>query len=119
MKSRVTIHRETFPDQPAVNAQGFTVRSFTTVATNVPFRLASPRGATGSRTVRVGDAEVEVATQEGHLPVGTDLADRDLLHVTYGENVGRWLRVVEALPADQQTARRVPVVEDQKPEVLP
>ncbi|ROR91767.1 hypothetical protein EDD33_2642 [Nocardioides aurantiacus] len=119
MTSRVTIHRETYPDPPETDAAGFTVRSFTTIATDVPFRLASPRSTTGSRTLRVGDSEVEIATQEGHLPTWqTDLADRDLLRVTAGEHAGRWLRVVEASAADQQTARRVPVVEDQKPEVL-
>ncbi len=119
MQSRVTIHRETYPDPPETDAAGFTVRSFTMVATDVPFRLASPRSTTGSRTLRVGDSEVEIATQEGHLPTWqSDLADRDLLHVTAGEHVGRWLRVVEASAADQQTARRVPVVEDQKPGVL-
>ncbi len=104
---------------PETDANAFVIRSFTTVATDIPVRLASGRGVTGSRKLRVGDSEVEIATQEGHLPTRqTDLADRDLLHVTAGEHVGRWLRVVEASAADQQTARRVPVVEDQKPEVL-
>ncbi len=120
MTSRVTIHRETYPDPPATDANGFSVRSFDTVASAVPFRLASKRGSTGSRTVRVGDSEVEVAVQEGHVPTWvTDLADNDLFEVTAGENAGRWLRVVEASSADQQTARRVPGVEEQKPEVLP
>ncbi len=118
MTSRVSIHRETYPAPPETDAAGFTVRSFTTVATDVPFRMPPGRSSGRSRTVRVGDSEVQVATREGHFPVGTQLDDEDLVHITAGENAGLWLRVIDGTPADQATALRVEVVEDQKPEVL-
>lgn len=83
-----------------------------------PFRLGgSERGGAGSRTLDVGGVEVQVATRVGHFPHDTTgLADGDLIDVTAGENAGLVLRIVEAAWQDQSTARRVPVVETQRPE---
>lgn len=114
MTSRATVRRRT---GTAPGPDGFDVDTYATNLTAVPFRLGgSSRGGSGSRTLRVGDSEVEVAVRVGHFPAATQgLADGDLIEVTAGENVGAVLRIVEASWADQQTARRVPVVEEQRP----
>ena len=115
MTSRVTIHRED-PENPTTDGRGLEVAGYTTVTTDVPFRLAATRGNGRSRTVRRGDSEVEVAVREGHMPTWVDdLSDRDVLEVTSGESAGRFFEVVDATPADQQTARRPEVVEIDKP----
>ncbi len=114
MTSRVTIHRK---NGRAKDADGLDVTAWLTVATSVPFRLSAGRNVTSSRTVRVGESEVEVATREGHMPTWqTDLRDGDLLQVTAGEHAGAVVQVIEASFGDQQTARRVPVFEVDRPE---
>lgn len=112
MTSRATVRR---PSGAAEGRFGATV--WADVLTDVPFRLAgSVRGGSGSRTVRIGETEVEVATRVAHFPADTaGLRDGDLIDVTAGECAGLVLRVVEASWTDQQTALRVPVVEDQRP----
>jgi hypothetical protein len=108
MTSRVTIRRTA----AATIVDGYEVPGWSTVDVAVPFRLQG--GST--KTVTVGGVEFQEATAIGHLPAGTDLADGDLLEITVGEWVGSVFRVVEAVKGDQQTARRVPVVEVQRPE---
>ena len=108
MTSRVTIRRTAAP----TTVDGYEVPGWSTVATAVPFRLQG--GST--KAVTVGGVEFQEATAIGHLPAGTDLADGDLLDITVGEWAGSVFRVVEAVKGDQQTARRVPVVEVPRPE---
>jgi hypothetical protein len=50
------------------------------------------------------------------LPHDTVLRDGDLIEVTAGELTGSVWHVVEADAADQQTARRVPVIAAEHPE---
>jgi len=117
MTSRVTIRRPPAPGATATVVNGFEVRAWSTVASGVPFRLGGNQGAGAYRRVTVGSAEVQVATRIGSLPASqTDLKDGDFLDVTAGESAGLVLRVVEAIWQDQATARRVPVVEVQRPE---
>jgi len=80
-------------------------------------RLAGTSGgAAQTRRVSIGQTEVQLAVREWHCPVGTtNLRDGDVIEVTAGENAGIFLRVIEATGQDQSTARRVPVVEIQKP----
>lgn len=87
------------------------------VHTNIPFRLGgSNSGSAGSRTLHIGDGDIEVAVRVGHFRAATtDLADGDLVDITAGENAGLVLRIVEADWQDQATARRVPVVTTQRP----
>lgn len=82
-----------------------------------PFRLGgSERGGSGTRTVTTGGVELQVATRVAHFPAAvTTLADDDLIEVTAGENTGAVLRIVESDWADQQTARRVPVIAADRP----
>jgi hypothetical protein len=101
---------------PLTDSDGFEVDAWETVYEG-PFRLSgSPRGGAGSRTVRVGDVDVELAVRVGNFPAATTgLRDGDLIQITGGENAGGFLRIVEASWQDQATALRVPVVEAQRP----
>lgn len=115
MVSRVTIRRTA---ASTVDGAGFEVPGWTVVATDVPFRLGgSEQGGAGTRTVNVGGVDVQVATRVGSFPASqSNLKDGDYLDVTEGESAGLVLRVVEATWQDQATARRVPVLEVQRPE---
>ena len=115
MTSRARVRHATGGTTPGPD--GFDVPEWATVHTDIPFRLGgSDRGGAGTRTVRVGESEVQVAVRVGHFPADTTgLADGDLVEIIAGENAGGVYKIVEASGADQQTARRVPVVETQRP----
>lgn len=105
MTSVCTIRRQ---GGTTTDPDGFKVPGWTSVHTDLPCRIKG--GA--SRTVTIGGVEFQEATAEAHLPASTlDLADNDVLDLTAGEWAGSAFRVVEAVKGDQQTARRVPVVE--------
>lgn len=115
MTSRAAVRRKT--GAMTTGADGLQVPEWATIHTNIPFRLGGANGgSSGTRTETIGGVEVQVATRVGHFPAGTSLADSDHIEITAGENVGLVLRIVEAEGADQQTARRVPVVSVQRPE---
>lgn len=74
-------------------------------------------GSDGTRTLTVGQTEVQVAVRVWKCPAATvDLQEGDVIQISAGENAGIYLRVVEAAWEDQATQRRVPVVETQEPE---
>lgn len=116
MTSRVVVMRKTgLTDQD--EETGAEVPEWAAVHIDIPFRLGGSKGSAGTRTVTVGAAEVQVATRVGSFAYDTDdLLDGDLIDITSGENAGLVLRIVEADWADQQTARRVPVVSESRPE---
>lgn len=116
MLSTVAVMRDT--GTTTEDADGFQVPVWATVYASTPFRLGgSNQGSTGTRAVTVGTTELQLAVRTGHFPFDTDLLqDGDLIDVTAGENAGLVLRIVEADPQDQATARRVPVVAVQRPE---
>ena len=111
MLSRATVYRKT--GAMTTDADGFEVPEWVVIYTDLPCRIAS---STTSRTVTIADGvEVQVAQRVLHFPHDTtDLRDGDLVDVT-GEASGVY-RIVEADAADQQTARRVPVVATERPE---
>lgn len=113
MTSRAVIKR---PGGTTTDANGYEVDGWTVIYSG-PFRLSgSTRGGAGSRTVSVGDVDVELAVRVAHFPATTTgLRDGDLIEVTGGENAGGFLRIVEASWQDQATALRVPVVEAERP----
>ncbi|WP_181312468.1 DUF6093 family protein [Nocardioides campestrisoli] len=83
----------------------------------LPFRLGGTRGAGQTRTVSTPAGDVQVALRTGSFPnEGPDLQDGDLIAIVAGERAGTFWSIVEADAADQQTARRVPVVAAQRPE---
>lgn len=118
MTSRVTVGRRT--GGTTDNDDDMQVEAWAAVHTDLPFRLSAGSAGAGYRTVRVGDAEVQIAVRVGHMPASTsNLQDGDLIRVTAGENVGLVLQIAEATGHDQATARRVPVFEVQLPEGWP
>lgn len=118
MTSTATVRRKT-----GITAQNETTGreapQWATVVTDSPFRLKGNRGASASQTMTIGGVDVTVALREGHFPVDVELADGDMVEVTSGENEGTVWRVVDGDWADQQTARRVPLVSAGRPEEWP
>lgn len=115
MTSRATVWRED-PANPVV-VDGLEVPGYVAEMSDLPGRLAANRGAGQTRTITIGQTEVQVAVREWHCPAGTvGLRNGDVLEVTAGDSAGTFLRVVEATSTDQATALRLPVVETQKPE---
>lgn len=117
MTSRAIIHRE---GVATTDPDGFEVEGWGVIENNIPCRLSgSTAGASGTRTVTTGGVEVQVAVRVLNLPASTTtLQDNDLVELTEGEQAGRFLRIVEATGADQQTALRVPVYEVPRPASL-
>lgn len=115
MLSEAVVMRKT--GDMVTDPDGFKSPEWATVLTS-PFRLGgADAGSSGSRTVTIGGAELNLALRTGHFPHDTvGLADGDLIEILAGENAGLVLRIVEATWQDQATARRVPVVEAQRPE---
>lgn len=116
MTSRVTVKRED-PANP-VTVDGLEYPGWTVVYTDLPFR--SDSGSTsdgGSRGVTIGSVTFEEATGVGHFPhPSADLRDGDVLEVATGDWAGDWFQIVAAVRYDQQTARRLPIKEAQRPE---
>jgi hypothetical protein len=112
--SKVTIRRKT--GNMTTDSRGLQVPEWATVYTDIPCRIAGmARSQSPSRTLDIGGVQVQVSVRTAHLPHDTtDLRDGDLLDVT-GESAGVY-QIVESDPADQQTARRVPVIAAQRPE---
>lgn len=116
MTSTATVWRLD-PDNPVI-VDGLETPGWIAEHTHLPGRIAGSRGGTAqTRSVSIGQTEVQVAVREWHCPASTTgLRDGDVIEVAAGENAGVFLRIVEATGQDQATARRVPVVEIQKPE---
>lgn len=107
--------RRVDPANPVTDANGFEVDGWADVYSG-PFRLGGSTDAAQSRSVNVGDVQVSLAVRVANFPVATTgLRDGDVIEVTGGENTGGFLRIVEASFQDQATARRLPVIETQRP----
>jgi len=117
MTSTATVYRSAGLGDPDPDT-GIQDTTYTAVHADSPFRLGgSDRGGSGSRTQDVGGVEITLATRVGHFPVTvTGLQDGDLIDVLTGENAGTVWRIVEGDWADQQTARRVPIIAAERPE---
>ena len=112
--STATVWRED-PTNPVI-VGGLETPNWTAVHTDLPGRIAAHRGVGATRRTSIGQTEVQLAVREWHCPASTSgLRDGDVLKVTAGENSGLYFRIIEATGNDQSTARRVPVVEVQKP----
>lgn len=113
MTSTARVRRPGGP--PTTDANGFEVDGWVDVYSG-PFRLGGSANVGQTRNATVGEVEVTLAVRTAHFPATTTgLRDGDLIEVTSGENAGAFLRIVEASWQDQSTARRVPVVEAQRP----
>lgn len=117
MTSRVEIRRKTGRTTQD-ETTGYEVPVWDTIHTDLSARFPPERGGAGkSRTVDIGGAEVTLALREMHVPWATEnLATGDYALVTAGRSAGSVWRLVEAgAPADQSTAYRLDVVEEDKP----
>lgn len=115
MASRVAVMRKT---GDTTTVSGYEVPEWAAVYTDLPFRSddGGP-GTGGSMGVTIGGITFEDATGRGHMPATTtDLQDDDLIEVTSGEWAGDVFRIIAAVKYDQKTARRVPIVEEVRPE---
>lgn len=116
MVSTATIYRST-GRMTQDETTGLEVPEWEITHLGIPVRVAGSRDAASSRTVATGGVEIESANRTAHFPASiANLADGDLIHVTAGENAGAVLRIIEADWQDQASARRVPVVAEQRPE---
>lgn len=115
MTSRVAVMRLT--GDITTDADGFDVPEWAAVHVDLPFRSSGSSSSDGgSRGVVIGSIRFEEATGIGSFPADTtDFEDDDLFEVTAGEWVDDVFRIVAAIRYDQKTARRLPIVEEQRP----
>lgn len=87
------------------------------VLPEVPCRIGSDKGSAPSRTVSTPGGDVQLGTRTAHFPAATEgLRDGDMVDIIAGRLAGTVWQIVEADDADQQTARRVPVIAVQRPQ---
>lgn len=120
MTSTATIRRKT-GNLIQNEDNGLEVPEWETLHTAIPFRLGgSDSGDSASRRQEVGGVEIQTAVRIGHLPAAIDdLSDGDFIDILTGENAGRAFRIVEVEFKDQATARRVPLLAQDRPEEWP
>lgn len=112
--STVHVWRKTGEMVP--DANGYDVPEWVVELADVPCRIGSSLGAGQSRTVSTPGGDLTLGVRVAHFPAATEgLKDGDHIEVTAGRLVGSVWQVVEADDADQQTARRVPVVAVDRP----
>lgn len=113
--STVHVWRKTGRNVPD-ETSGYDVPEWVVELADTPCRIASDRGAAPSRTVSTPGGDLTLGVRTAHFPVATEgIKDGDYIEVTAGRLVGSVWQVVEADAADQQTARRVPVVAVDRP----
>lgn len=109
MTSTATIKREGEP----VVVDGLEVPGWSDVAT----ARCWVDGSSQTRTVTIGQTEVQVASRVLKVPHDTTgLRDGDVVAISGGACDGRFFRIVEATIADQKKQQELPVVEVQQPE---
>lgn len=115
MLSRCVVWRRT--GGYITNDDGARVPEWGAVYVDLPVRISGGSSSDGgSRGVTIGSVTFEDATGVGHFPAPSPLlSDGDLFEVTSGEWAGDVYRIVAAIRYDQQTARRLPIVEAQRP----
>lgn len=106
---------------PLQTVDGLKVPTWTEVLVDVAFKLADATGGRGqSRTVTIGNTQVEVAVRVGKFTADTEgIRDGDVVEITAGDNAGRFVQVVDSLGKDQQAALRLPVIQISKPDGWP
>lgn len=105
--------RRRLPDPVRNPTSGLLEDGWDVVHSELPGRLD---GAEQSRTETVGNVSTEQSVTLLHLPWNTfDLLDGDLYEITAGDWAGHVVRILETPRRDQKTARRLPVVDEEKP----
>lgn len=115
MTSTATIRRKT--GGSTTDADGYRVPEWEVVHVELPCRFPSPgSGASGTRTVSTPAGETQVAARRWDCPALTDnLRDGDYIDVTAGRMAETVWHLIEVTPADQETARRCPVEQVERP----
>ena len=97
------------PGGKTTNDDGFEVDGWTDAHSALPCWIDKGRG---TRTVRVGDVEMQLASRVLKCPHDTtDLRDGDVAEVA-----GRFYRFVETTPTDQKKQQEFEVIETDRPE---
>lgn len=113
MTSTAVVRR---PGGKTTDANGFEVDGWATVYVNVPCWVDNAGPSAGTRTSKIGDIEVQLATRVLKVPHDTtDLRDGDLAQIIGGACDGRFFRIIEATAADQKKQQELPVVETTEP----
>lgn len=117
MTSRVNVYRRS-GRQVGNESTGEQSPEWIPTHLDLRFRLDSGSSSDGgSRRVEIDGVTYELATAVGHFPALTDdLLDGDFIEVVSGECVGTVWSIVKAVRADQKTARRLPIVEESRPD---
>lgn len=117
MTSSATVWRED-PANPVV-VGGLEVPGYVAELVDVPCWVDATGAGSGTRTVTIGQTEMQVASRVLKVPHDTTgLRDGDVVAVSGGACDGRFFRVVEATVADQKKQQEIPVVEIQQPEAI-
>jgi hypothetical protein len=119
LTDRATVHRKTGrATQDESTGEEVPIWQDPPPHSDLAFRVdGSSSSDGGSHVVNVGGVDYEQATAVGQFPATTDdLADGDFIEVTSGEWAGSVFSIVAAITADQKTARRVPIREEQRPQ---
>lgn len=112
MTARGIVRREGEP----VTVDGLEVPGWTAVAA-FPCWVDASGTSSGTRTVTIGQTEVQVASRVLKAPHDTTgLRDGDVVEIQGGACDGRFFRIVEATIADQKKQQELPIVEIQQPE---
>lgn len=111
MRARALVKRE---GGPPVIVDGLETPGWATVNAALPCWIDS---GTGTRTVTIGQTEMQVASRVLKVPASTTgLRDGDIVAIQGGACDGRFFRIVEATIADQKKQQELPIVEVQQPE---
>ena len=101
------------PSNPGTDDDGFEVDGWTAVYPALPSWIDKGRG---TRTVRVGDVEMQLAVRVFKAPHDTTLLqDGDVAEMLSGPCAGRFFRFVETTPVDQKKQQEFEVVETDRP----
>lgn len=113
MTARGLVKREGEP----TTVDGLEVPGWTAVLSDVPCWVDASGTSSGTRTVTIGQTEMQVASRVLKVPHDTTgLRDGDVVEIQGGASDGRFFRIVEATIADQKKQQEIPVVEIQEPE---
>lgn len=113
MTARGLVKREGEP----TTVGGLEVPGWVSVLTDVPCWVDSSGTSSGTRTVTIGQTEMQVASRVLKIPHDTTgFRDGDVVEISGGACDGRFFRIVEATIADQKKQQEIPVVEIQQPE---
>lgn len=95
---------------------GISTAQWEDVHVDLPLRIAGSEKDGATITTEIGSTKVTRGVRTASVPACTsNLRDDDLIDITAGENAGTVVRIIEADWQDQATAKRFPIVFEQRP----